>query len=133
MPPPRPSSDPKIPAPIPPAIIASPTTTSNGRQADSSRRCDGRRPHRWSGPQVLRRVREECDVTGALEGDRKLALVAGARAGLSARLDLRPFGQIATEAVDLLVVDRDGLVGAEGADLAATAVAEVVVSFLGAG
>jgi hypothetical protein len=54
--------------------------------------------------QVLRRVRKERDVPGALEGDCQLALVPGARTGLAARLDLGALGQVAAEAVDLLVV-----------------------------
>ena len=86
-----------------------------------------------SGSEVLRRVRQERDVAGPLEGDGQLALVAGAGAGLAARLDLGPLGQVAAEAVDLLVVDLDGLVGAERADLAAAAIAVVVVALLGAG
>ena len=71
-------------------------------------------------------------MAGALERDRQLALVAGAGAGLAPRLDLGPLGQVAAEAVDLLVVDLDGLVGTERADLAAASVAVVVVALLGA-
>ena len=37
---------------------------------------------------MLRRVREQGDVASALERDGQLALMAGARAGLAARLDL---------------------------------------------
>ena len=80
---------------------------------------------------MLRRVREQGDVAGALERDRQLALVAGAGAGLASRLDLGPLRQVAAEAVDLLVVDLDGLVGAERADLAATSIAVEVVALLG--
>ena len=57
----------------------------------------------------------------------------GAGAGLAARLDLGALGEVAAEAVDLLVVDRDRLVGAEGADLPAPAIAVVVVALLRAG
>jgi len=70
-------------------------------------------------------------VSGALESDRQLALVAGARAGLASRLDLGPLRQVAAEAVDLLVVDLDGLVGAERADLATASIAVEVVALLG--
>jgi hypothetical protein len=80
---------------------------------------------------VLGRVRKERDVSGALEGDRQLALVAGARAGLASRLDLRSLGQVTAEAVDLLVVDLNGLVGAERADLATASIAVEVVALLG--
>src|SRR5215470_5940844 len=112
IPPPSPSKEPNAPATAPPPSMTSPTGTS-GRH-----RLGGRPVTRTgSGAQVLRRVREEGDVSGALERDRQLALVAGARAGLPARLDLGPLGQVATEAVDLLVVDLDGLVGAERTDL----------------
>src|SRR5436309_15435667 len=86
-----------------------------------------------SGPQVLRRVRQERDVSGALERDGEFPLMTGARAGLAARLDLGSLREVAAEAVDLLVVDQDGLVGAERADLAAAAVPKVVVALLGAG
>jgi len=77
---------------------------------------------------VLGRVRKERNVSGALESDRQLALVAGARAGLASRLDLRSLGQVTAEAVDLLVVDLDGLVGAERADLAAASITVEVVA-----
>ena len=87
--------------------------------ADQGRRCCGA-------------YGQQGDVAGALEGDRQLALVPGAGAGLAARLDLGALGQVAAEAVDLLVVDLDGLVGAERADLAAAAVAVEVVALLGA-
>ena len=63
-----------------------------------------------------------------LLGDGQLALVPGARAGLPARLDLGALREVAAEAVDLLVVDGDGLVGAERAHLAAAAVAIEVVA-----
>ena len=72
-------------------------------------------------------------MPGPLQGDGQLALVPGARAGLATRLDLRPLRQVAAEAVDLLVVDLDGLVGAERADLPAAPVAVVVVALVGAG
>ena len=83
-----------------------------------------------SGAEVLRRVREQRHVARALERDGELALVRGARAGLPARLDLGALGEVAAEAVDLLVVDHDRLVGAEGADLPPPAVAVVVVALL---
>ena len=67
--------------------------------------------------------------TRQFEGrDGQLALVPGARAGLAARLDLGALGQVAAEAVDLLVVDGDGLVRAERAHLAAAAVTIEVVA-----
>src|SRR6476469_9709988 len=94
-------------------------------------RCDRVTVTGRSGPEVLRCVREQRHVTGPLEGDRQLALVAGTRAGLAARLDLGALRQVAAEAVDLLVVDLDRLVGAERADLAAASIAIEVVALLG--
>src|SRR5688500_12035767 len=111
IPPPSPSSDPKTPAAKPPTSIRSPASTARGL-----------------GAEVLGCVREQGHVAGALQGDRQLALVAGAGAGLAARLDLGPLREVAAEAVDLLVVDERGLVGAERADLAATSVAVEVVA-----
>src|SRR5262245_4484936 len=86
-----------------------------------------------SGAQVLRRVREQGDVTGALECNRQLALVAGAGPRLATRLDLGSLREVAAEAVDLLVVDLHRLVGAEGADLATASIAVEVVALLGSG
>ena len=71
---------------------------------------------------VLRSVRQQGHVARALERDGQRALVLGAGAGLAARLDLGPLADVAAEAIDLLVVDGLGLVGAEGTDLAAAAV-----------
>src|SRR5262245_7425713 len=86
-----------------------------------------------SGAQVLRRVREQGDVSGALEGNRQLALVAGAGPRLATRLDLGSLREVAAEAVNLLVVDLDRLVGTEGADLATASIAVEVVALLGSG
>src|SRR3990170_3884618 len=86
-----------------------------------------------SGAQVLRRVRQQSDDAGALERHRQLALVLGAGARLAARLDLRALGQVAAEAVDLLVIDLVRLVGAERAHLPAAPVAVVLVALLGSG
>ena len=58
-----------------------------------------------SGPEVLRRVRQQRHVACPLQRDRQLALVRGAGPGLAPRLDLRPLGEVAAEAADLLVVD----------------------------
>ena len=69
-------------------------------------------------------------MAGPLQGDRQLALVAGTRAGLAARLDLGALREVPAEPVHFLVVDLDGLVGAERADLAAAPVAVVVVALL---
>src|SRR4029077_13321682 len=128
-PPPRPRSEPNSPAAAPPPTISSPTTTSAAAAgwgpagpSDQQRR---------SGPEVLGGVGQQGDVPGTLEGDRQLTLVTGAGAGLAARLDLGALGQVAAEAVDLLVVDLRGLVGAERADLPATAVAVEVIALLG--
>ena len=96
-----------------------------------SRRLQRAAPADGLGAEVLRRVGQQRHVAGPLEGDRQLALVRGAGAGLAARLDLGALGEVAAEAVDLLVVDRDRLVGAEGADLPAPAIAVVVVALLG--
>ena len=67
----------------------------------------------------------------SLERDGQLTLVAGTRAGLAPWLDLGALGQVAAEAVDLLVIDLDRLVGAEGADLATASIAIEVVALLG--
>ena len=83
------------------------------------------------GPQVLvaRSWQRAATMRGApLEGHGQLALVPGAGAGLPSRLDLGALGQVPAEAVDLLVVDHDRLVGAERADLAAAAIAIEVVA-----
>src|SRR5205823_13320783 len=78
--------------------------------------------------EVLRRVRQERDVPGTLERGCQHALVSGAGSRLAARLDLRALGEIAPEAIDLLVVDALGLVDAEVADLATSPIAVVVGS-----
>src|SRR4051812_48527277 len=82
---------------------------------------------------MLRRVREQRDVAGSLEGGGELALVAGAGAGLPSRLDLGPLREVAPEAVYLLVVNQDRLVGAERANLPATSVAVEVVALARSG
>src|SRR6478736_2507674 len=128
-PPPRPRSEPNSPAAAPPPTINRPTTTS---AADSARRgADPSDQQCRSGSEVLGCVGQQGDVPGTLEGDRQLALVTGAGAGLAARLDLGALGQVAAEAVDLLVVDLRGLVGAERADLATAAIAIEVIALLG--
>src|SRR4029077_6594137 len=78
--------------------------------------------------EMLGRVRQQGDVAGSLERHGELALVTGAGAGLPPRLDLGSLRQVAPEAVDLLIVDLDGLVGAERTDLPATPVAVEVVA-----
>src|SRR6266566_8076418 len=130
-PPPSPSSDPNSPAPAPPTINPRPAITSGRRP--HRRAAIARAGHDRSGAQVLRRVRKERHVASALERHRQLALVMGARPRLAAWLDLRSLRQVAAQPVDFLVVDQDGLVRAEGADLPATAVAEVLVPLLWSG
>src|SRR3954447_7693780 len=127
IPPPSPRRDPNRPVAIPPTSRISPSITAKGDGASADPPPSGL----W--PEVLRRVREQSDDARPLQGHGQLALVLGAGAGLAARLDLRPLREVAAEAVDLLVVDRDRLVGAERADLAAAPVAVVVVSLLGSG
>src|SRR4029079_9687011 len=78
--------------------------------------------------EMLRGVWEQRDMARSLERHGELALVTRARPGLSPRLDLGPLREVAAEAVDLLVVDLDGLVGAERTDLPATSVAVEVVA-----
>src|SRR4029079_2422362 len=128
-PPPSPRSDPKTPAAAPPPSIRRPTITSGGqrRLADA---IDESSERSGSGPEVLGRVREQGDVARALERDGQLALVSRAGPRLASRLNLGAFGQIAPEAVDLLVVDLLGLVRAERADLSATAISIEVVALL---
>src|SRR5215210_5175546 len=117
IPPPSPRSEPNTPAATPPASIRTPIATSGVGGT-------------LLGAQVLRRVRQERDVSRPLQRHRQLALVAGAGTGLAARLDLRPLGKVAAKAVHFLVVNLNGLVGAERADLPATPVAVVVVALL---
>jgi hypothetical protein len=59
--------------------------------------------------------------------------MASARTGLPTRFDLCALGQIAAEAIDLLVVDQRGLVSTEGADLAAPTISVEVVTLAGTG
>src|SRR3954453_22914820 len=136
IPPPRPSNEPKRPAATPPPRSTRPTI-SLGPAAP--RACSRRglrlapgRAARLLGPEVLRRVWEQRDDPSPLQRDGQLALVLGARAGLPTWLDLRSLGNIAAEAVDLLVVDRCGLFRAERADLPPSSVSVVVVTLLGA-
>jgi hypothetical protein len=68
-------------------------------------------------------VGQEGHVAGALEGDAQGALVAGACAGLAARLYLGALGEVASQARDILVVNRVYFVHAEGAHFAAWDVA----------
>jgi hypothetical protein len=77
---------------------------------------------------MLWRIWKQRDVSCPFQSNRQLSLVAGTGAGLPSRLDLRPLGEVASEAVDLLVVDLDGLVGAERADLAASSIAVEVIA-----
>src|SRR3954471_4147703 len=125
IPPPSPSSAPNRPAAAPPASIRSPAVTADRTPCQPPASAAPR-----SGTEGLWGVRQQRDVPGPLQRDRQLALVAGARAGLPTRLDLRSLGEVAAEAVDLLVVDDDRLVRAERADLSAPSVAVVVVSLL---
>jgi len=57
-------------------------------------------------------------VASALDGDRQRALVLGARAGLTARLDLRPIGNHPPQPLHILVI-RDNLISGELIDLPA--------------
>src|SRR5688500_9845334 len=146
-PPPSPSRDPKTPAAKPPTSMSSPTSTSGvtryamltPRPANRYTRSEvgggapRRHPPEDLRAQVLGGVRQQGYVAGALEGDGQLALVPRAGAGLAARLDLGPLGQVAAEAIDLLVIDERGLVGAERADLAPASVAIEVVALAGSG
>src|SRR3954447_3697207 len=84
------------------------------------------------GAQVLRRVRQQRNVARALERYGQLALVFGTGARLATWLDLGALRQVAAQAVDLLVVDQHGLVGAEGAHLPAAPVAIHVIALLAA-
>jgi hypothetical protein len=72
-------------------------------------------------------------VAGTLEGDAEGALVAGAGAGLAARLYLGSLGEVAAQARDILVVNRVYFVHAEGAHLAAGYVAVAGAAWASAG
>src|SRR6266852_2152988 len=66
----------------------------------------------------LRRVREQSDRPGALEGGRERPLVPSARPGDSTREDLAAVAYESPQARDLLVVDVVDLLDAEAAHLA---------------
>jgi hypothetical protein len=68
---------------------------------------------------VLRRKWEQRQVPGTLESGGEHALVTGAGAGLSARLDLATVRDITAKAARLLVVDVGHFVDAECTDPAA--------------
>src|SRR5450759_2811301 len=134
-------SMPLVNSSAPKRMTANETTSSRMSNSASGVRCVRHaRPALWgtsrpTGAQVLklwasvlRRVRQEGDDAGALECHGQLSLVARARAGLAARLDLGAFRKVAAQPIDFLVVNRNGLVRAERAHLAATAIAVVVVS-----
>src|SRR5689334_2480825 len=94
-PPPSPSSEPNRPVATPPTSSSRPspsgliaTGAGPGQRAVARAVAGPARPCLW--PEVLRGVRQERDDPGALERHRQLTLVLGARAGLPARLDLRP-------------------------------------------
>jgi len=55
-------------------------------------------------------------VPRALDGFGDHALMFGASAGLAARADLAPLGDVAAEQIGLLVVERPNLLGAKLAD-----------------
>ena len=134
IPPPRPSSEPKTPAATPPAEQDQPGDHRRRHAPSVGRLLPGEPSASTAqGRRCCGAYGQQRHVAGPLEGDRQLALVRGAGAGLAARLDLGALGEVAAEAVDLLVVDRDGLVGAERADLPAPAIAVVVVALLRAG
>ena len=65
---------------------------------------------------VLSRERQQSHVAGPLQGDGQHALVAGAGAGLAARLDLAAVGNVAAQLARVLVVDLVNLVDAERTD-----------------
>jgi hypothetical protein len=67
---------------------------------------------------LTRRERQQGHVASALDGDRQRALVLGARAGLTARLDLRPIGNHPPQPLHILVI-RDNLISGELIDLPA--------------
>src|SRR5258706_6501251 len=116
IPPPSPRSEPNRPAATPPpmsrrTISTSARSSAGWRRLSSAlvgRASDQRRGCRLLGAEMLRRVRQEGDDPGSLEGDRELALVGCARPRLAAGLDLRPLRQVAPEPVHFLVVDPLG-------------------------
>jgi hypothetical protein len=68
---------------------------------------------------VLGCKRQQCQLTGTLQGDVERALVRGTRTGLAPRFDLAAFRQEAAQPSQVLVVNLFDLVDAELADLAA--------------
>lgn len=77
---------------------------------------------------VISGVRQQGDVPGALDCERKLALVPRACAGLAARLYLSALRNETAQLVWLLVVDVIDLVDAERADLATATTATATAS-----
>src|SRR6478672_7630262 len=67
---------------------------------------------------LLRHIRDERDLPGALDRRLQLALMLGAGAGDAPRQDLAALGHERTDQLDVLVVDVVDLVRAELADLA---------------
>src|SRR5437868_3266188 len=67
---------------------------------------------------LLRRVRQQRDRAGALEGRGERSLVSGARSSYAPGQDLAAVADEAPQPRDLLVVDVRDLLDAESADLA---------------
>src|SRR5690606_21209594 len=80
----------------------------------------GPRPPGAPGSQVVVvGVRDQGQVTGALDRGGQLALVARLGAGHAARDDLAGLGQVLAQGVEILVVDLLDALGSELAELAA--------------
>src|SRR5258707_1395449 len=77
---------------------------------------------------LLRHIRDERDLAGALDRRLQLALVLGAGAGNAPRQDLAALGHERPDQLHILVVDVVDLVRAELADLA-TAEQRAALSF----
>src|SRR3990172_9489232 len=72
-------------------------------------------------PDMVWRVRQQGEVTGALDGLGQGSLVLGAAAGLAARVDAAAVGEEAAEKRGVLIVDGLHVLGAHDADPAPAA------------
>lgn len=74
----------------------------------------------YSSDLVLIAVRQQSQEAGALDGDRQLTLIEGARAGQACGHDLAVFADEVAQDVDILVVDLLNTGDGEAAETLAT-------------
>jgi hypothetical protein len=88
--------------------------------------------HNDIGFRLVRNVRQQGDLTGALNGDHQLALVLGADTGRPAGQDLAALGNIAADLRGVLIIYRLALVDAELTYFSALAAVASVISAVSA-